>query len=274
MEGDVVNHMREIKAKPERLFVIGDVHGCLDDLKIMVDYIYKKALFNENDALIFIGDYVDRGPDSKGVIEYLISLKKESQQVYFLKGNHEDMLLSFMGFEGSGGHFYMSNGGAETLESYGLSRTARFDEVVAAMPASHLEFLQSLDRMIAVGDLLFVHAGLSPLRSIEYQMDEDIFWIRDEFIHNIHYFPYTVVFGHTPYQDVLFDLPYKIGIDTGLVYGNMLSCLVFGESSVLQLTRGSSQIRKYTFAEKGGEELNFPWQKDAVSKKVEPEEEI
>jgi serine/threonine protein phosphatase 1 len=88
-----------------------------------------------------------------------------------------------------------------------------------------------------------VHAGLNPLRDVRSQLNEDIFWIRDEFIQNIHNFGRIVVFGHTPYEDVLVHPPYKIGIDTGLVYGNLLSVVELTKQSVLQIKRGTTEVK-------------------------------
>ena len=89
-----------------------------------------------------------------------------------------------------------------------------------------------------------VHAGINPSKPLAKQTDVDLLWIRDEFIHNPHRFPYTVIFGHTPRNAVLFDLPYKIGLDTGLVYGNKLSCLEIVEKVLYQITRGQKDIKR------------------------------
>ena len=97
-------------------FVIGDIHGCLDEMACLVESLPKRA----GDRIVFLGDYVDRGPDSRGVLSYLIDLQaRANQDVIFLKGNHEDMLLSYLGFQGVHGDMFLINGGDATLASYG-----------------------------------------------------------------------------------------------------------------------------------------------------------
>ena len=97
--------------------------------------------------------------------------------------------------------------------------------------------------MLASPDAHQVHAGINPSKSLAKQTDSDLLWIRDEFIHNPHRLPYTVLFGHTPRNSVLFDLPYKIGLDTGLVYGNKLSCLEIVERVLFQIGRGQKDVK-------------------------------
>lgn len=241
-----MDYAREISSVPERLFVIGDVHGCLAELQILVDHLESKLGLSNRDKVIFLGDYIDRGPYTQGVIEFLLRFRdRHPDALVFLRGNHEDMLLDFLGFQGSLGMVFSRNGGGETLKSYGLSPLATPDEFLAVLPHEHVLFFQSLDRMCLVGDYLIVHAGINPLRSIEGQVNEDIFWIRDEFILHPHHLDKTVVFGHTPFENILFDLPLKIGLDTGAVYGNLLSCLELNEGKVYQVS--VQQRRLYEF---------------------------
>lgn len=243
----------EIKEAPRRVFVIGDIHGCLTETVALVEHLFSEEGLAAEDLLAFVGDYVDRGPDSKGVIDYMMDLKGRNVQVAFLKGNHEDMLLNFLGFEGLGGDIYLANGGSEALASYGFTGNDVRSVSAEQMPPEHIEFLQGLSRYLIVGDYVVVHAGLNPLRDLRMQLDEDIYWIRDEFVANVHYYDKTIVFGHTPFQDVLFDQPYKIGIDTGLVYGNLLSCLELNSGQVFQVKSGETAVVKSDFESKGGE---------------------
>ena len=226
----------------KRLFGIGDIHGCLDELVILVDYLKTEEGLSPDDQVIFIGDYIDRGPDSKGVIDYLISFKKEFPETIFLKGNHEDMLLGFLGIGGCMGEVYILNGGDTCLQSYGIDSSKMPEEVTEEMPKSHVDFFASLERYVVLPSYVFVHAGLNPLRDILSQVDEEIVWIRNDFIHNVHTFEKTVVFGHTPYHEVFFDFPYKIGIDTGLVYGNKLTCVEFRSNTVYQVIAGAGEL--------------------------------
>jgi serine/threonine protein phosphatase 1 len=159
-----------------------------------------------------------------------------------LKGNHEDMLLDFLGYPGHFGESFLVNGGAPTLKSYGLTDGMGGQQAALRFPPHHLEFFQQLERYVTIGDTLCVHAGVDPLRSLEQQEEEALFWIRQEFITHPHSLPYTVLFGHTPQREVLLDLPYKVGLDTGLVYGGKLSCLEVTEKKLLQVRKGVRRV--------------------------------
>ena len=222
-----------------RLFAIGDIHGCIDELSVLLGAIDPQP----GDKLVFLGDYVDRGPSPKAVIDRLIELRDGgSCQTVFLRGNHEDMFLSFLGEHGSHGEAFLFNGGRATLASYGLqpgSPRARVPEVI---PESHLAFLRALELSHVDGPYVFVHAGISPLHPLEEQHEEDLLWIREEFIRNRHRLKKTVIFGHTPQREVLWHLPYKIGLDTGCVYGNKLSCLDLSSRVLLQVERETQAL--------------------------------
>jgi serine/threonine protein phosphatase 1 len=197
-----------------------------------------------SDRLVFLGDYVDRGYDSKGVVTYLLELKNNApQEIIFLKGNHEDMLLSYLGLGGYHGDMFLFNGGEATLKSYGVSaKKDSKEKILAAIPAAHLEFFRTLRTYHVMDAFLCVHAGINPAKTLDEQSEEELFWIRDAFILNSHQLPYTVLFGHTPQREVFCDLPYKIGLDTGLVYGNKLSCLETSEKLLFQLNRHSRRV--------------------------------
>lgn len=246
-----MSRFREIDPLPARLFAIGDIHGCPNEVSLLLNYLRDNEQLASDDLLIFMGDYIDRGPDSRAVIDILIEFRKRHANTVFLRGNHEDMLLDWLGYEGRSGASYLLNGGASFVASYGLSVFSKPDEVQEVLPPEHLAFLLNLEGGVGVDSYLFVHAGINPLRTVDAQIDDDIFWIRDEFICNVHNCDKTVVFGHTPYQDVMFHLPYKIGVDTGLVYGNMLSCIELMDGSIFQIDRNGSSIRKSLFADRG-----------------------
>ncbi|MFQ5681996.1 MAG: metallophosphoesterase family protein [Candidatus Binatia bacterium] len=225
-----------------KCYVIGDIHGCLDELCRLIEALPLQPL----DRLVFLGDYVDRGPDSKGVISYLIERRQNGKQdIIFLKGNHEDMFLSYLGLPGRYGQMFLFNGGSATMASYGLSPiNASPREALSSIPESHLEFLKELKVHYLMEPFLCVHAGIHPLKPFSQQIEEELLWIRDEFIHNQHKLPYTVLFGHTPQREVLFHLPYKIGLDTGLVFGNNLSCLEVKEKVLFQIKRGDKKVTR------------------------------
>jgi len=116
------------------------------------------------------------------------------------------------------------------------------DRVPSLIPPEHLEFLRALELSHLVDPYVFVHAGISPLHGMEAQEEEDLLWIRDEFIRNRHRLAKTVIFGHTPQREVLWHLPYKIGLDTGCVYGNKLSCLDLSSRILLQVERETHAV--------------------------------
>lgn len=232
----------EIPDPGGRLFAIGDIHGCAKELEVMLNYLSNTLGLNQSDYIIFQGDYIDRGPESKRVIEILLSFRKQFANVIFLKGNHEDMLLDFLGFEGRLGEGYLGNGGKECLESYDIASRTSPDIVCQLLPPEHLEFYLKLESGAIHNRFLFVHAGVNPNVPLEWQDEEDVFWIREQFIDFSHEFSQTVIFGHTPFVKVFFDLPFKIGIDTGLVYGNMLTCIELKEGMLYQLRRGASDL--------------------------------
>ena len=222
-----------------RIFVVGDLHGCVNELNVLLEGL----ALTSADSLIFLGDYIDRGAASRQVVDRLIRLRDEGPRCVFLKGNHEDMFLDFMGLPGHYGNAFRFNGGGPTLCSYGLEGREG-PEVADRLPPAHLEFFLGLQSYVTVDNFLCVHAGINPLRSLAEQSEEDLFWIRDEFIRNRHRLPYTVVFGHTPQREVFVDLPYKIGIDTGLVYANKLSCLELPACTLVQVRRGGRTARR------------------------------
>lgn len=221
-----------------RQFVIGDLHGCVEELERLLEAIAP----GDADTVCFLGDYVDRGPSPRAVVARLIRLRGEGPSCIFLKGNHEDMFLSFLGQPGRHGDSFLWNGGAATLASYGIEGLTG-SKAADRLPADHREFLLGLTTNAILGDAFCVHAGVRPTRPLSDQSEEDQLWIRGEFTDVPHPFPYTVLFGHTPYREVLVDLPYKVGLDTGLVYGNLLSCLEIGAGRLWQIALGSRTVR-------------------------------
>ena len=204
----------------KKIFAIGDIHGCYDRLKALVEKI---PIDFSRDTLLFIGDYIDRGPQSAEVVDYLIQLKKRVKEVIFLKGNHEDMLDKFL--NGDDRFTYLLNGGQQTLDSY-LKKPVQPKSF--PIPPDHVEFFKSLRLYYETEEYIFVHAGLRPRTPLETQSTEDLLWIRDNFISTKYDFGKRVIFGHTPLKKPLVE-PNKIGIDTGAVYGNALTCVQLPE---------------------------------------------
>ena len=227
-------------------YVVGDIHGCLAEVR----YLVEQLPLERGDRLVFLGDYIDRGPDSMGVVSYLLELREQDKiDAVFLKGNHEDMFLDYLGFPGNHGDVFLNNGGHATLASYGISASNGAAEIAGQLPQAHLAFYQNLETFCVVKPYLCVHAGIQPLKRLEEQTAAEMFWIRGEFIRNPHKLPFTVLFGHTPQKEALFDLPFKIGLDTGLVYGNKLSCLAVEEKVLYQIKRGKKIVQQMSVRE-------------------------
>jgi serine/threonine protein phosphatase 1 len=222
-------------------YVIGDIHGCADELHELIEALP----LDQGDRLVFLGDYIDRGPDSRAVVSFLIEFQNFHPEIefVFLKGNHEDMLLSYLGLNGQHGDMFLVNGGKATFESYAITANRPSpQEVLSIIPAAHLAFFGKLESYHVMDPFLCVHAGVHPRKCLAEQTNEELFWIRNAFIYNSHALPYTVLFGHTPQPAVLYDLPYKVGLDTGLVYGNMLTCLEVDEKVLYQIGRGRRSV--------------------------------
>lgn len=217
----------------QRVYAIGDVHGCLDMLRTLHGAIGDDLADNPIDdwTVVHVGDYVDRGPESNGVIDYLAEICADDDRVKCLLGNHDLMFAEAVRGNREMLQVWMRNGGEETLASYDLgidafidriSSGASFDDVI---PPTHLSFIDGLDHAMHVGDYFFVHAGIDPGRGLDDQSIDDMLWIRDRFINDGREFEAVIVHGHTPTRRV--DVrANRVGIDTGAVYGGSLTCLV------------------------------------------------
>jgi len=228
------------------VYAVGDVHGRLDLLEALVRQIDDHAAGDPN-ALILCGDYVDRGPDSAGVLEWLLALRRErGESLYLLKGNHEQALLRFIAEPGWGACWIDQFGGAATLSSYGVTppgpcagrvdlERAR-DLLLTQMPASHLHLLQRLDLMVVFGDHAFVHAGVSPDAPLREQTEDDLLWAREAFIASRRRFEKVIVHGHSWYDEKPALLRRRIGVDTGAYETGVLTAvrLEDGRREVLQ----------------------------------------
>ena len=212
---------RIIEGRPRRVFAVGDIHGCIDEVRVLINFLTNEQALDERDQLIFIGDYIDRGRGSRQVIELMIALK-----------NMQKRLVR-----------YVANGGGAFFDSYGIDYTDSLSEIREQIPATHIDFLLGLELGVVLGEFMFVHAGIDPLKSIKEQRPQDILWIRGEFLENPHNLGKTVVFGHTSFNDVLIDLPYRIGIDTGAIYGNQLSIVELVHGDLYQVSVGESAVR-------------------------------
>ncbi|MDO3378953.1 metallophosphoesterase family protein [Geoalkalibacter halelectricus] len=194
-----------------RLLAVGDVHGCLRPLETLMDQVAP----GPRDQVVFLGDYIDRGPDSAGVVDYLCDFGRRFPATVFLKGNHEAMFLDFLA--GRDRYSFLANGGQATLDSY----EQRGLEII---PAEHLRFFNNLRLYYEIPDFIFVHAGLLPGLPPNRQSEEDLLWIRNQFLSSGYSWNKTVVFGHTPQDNGPLVQPGRLGLDTGAVYGRTLTC--------------------------------------------------
>ena len=194
-----------------RLLAVGDIHGCLDQLRRLLEQVQPTP----DDRVVFLGDYIDRGPATREVIDFLIDFSRSFPRSVFLKGNHEAMFLDFL--TGRERLPFLLNGGQATLESYERARSV-------TIPPEHRAFLAALRLSFETERFIFVHAGLRPGLVLKEQREEDLLWIRRDFLDALEAdWGKTVVFGHTPLQEPLI-APGRIGLDTGAVYGRYLSC--------------------------------------------------
>ncbi|MDQ1336070.1 MAG: Metallophosphatase [Thermodesulfobacteriota bacterium] len=204
----------------EKTFVVGDIHGCLHMLRRLLHEIPWRP---GRDQLVFVGDCIDRGPHSKAVVDCILGLMHMDHQVTCLMGNHEAMLLDYLA--GIDPEVYLANRGGTTLSNYQAERPKGEGPFI---PYDHMDFYRSLKPFMELEDYYVVHAGFRPGIEIERQSVEDMVWIREPFISSDYDFGKKVIFGHTPFYRPLI-MENKIGIDTGAVYGNRLTCIELPE---------------------------------------------
>jgi diadenosine tetraphosphatase ApaH/serine/threonine PP2A family protein phosphatase len=204
------------------IYAIGDIHGCLSHLMHLLDLVNPDL---EKNKLVFVGDYLDRGPQSSSVVDFIIDLKKKHnpENIICLMGNHERMFLNFL--QGQEEMFFILNGGAATSVSYWGNHWESRERL---LPPVHHDFFATLKLYYETENYIFVHGGLRPGLPLAAQKEEDLLWIRGEFMMSEFNFGKRVIFGHTPVRAPLV-LPNKIGIDTGAVYGNKLTCVLLPE---------------------------------------------
>jgi serine/threonine protein phosphatase 1 len=211
-----------------KIFAIGDIHGCLEKLKELMNKI---RIDKNNDTIIFIGDYIDRGKSSREVVDYVIRLQGEYKNTICLLGNHEYMLTRYLECVDEG--IYLGNGGINTLQSYGISLSDGIKERKRKIPGKHRQFFESLLPYYETDDYIFVHAGIKPELPMKEQTMDDLLWIRYDFVESEEDFGRIVVFGHTPLMSPLLEKN-KIGIDTGAVYSGKLTCVELPKVKIYQ----------------------------------------
>jgi serine/threonine protein phosphatase 1 len=213
----------------QRVYAIGDVHGCIDRLAALHERIAEDLAERPTEfaTLVHLGDYVDRGTDSAQVIDWLIAGPPvPADSVVNLMGNHEHMMLSAIaGTDPDAPAQWLSNGGAESLLSWGISRTVPATQWAARIPVQHLVFLRDLAINHRIGPYLFVHAGILPGVPLNQQTRQDMMWIREPFLSSGADHGAVIVHGHTPKREPIVT-PNRIAIDTGAVLGGALTCVM------------------------------------------------
>lgn len=218
------------------VWAVGDVHGRLDLLNPLLDAIEADAANSdaERKVVVMLGDYVDRGPDSRGVIDRLLHLPQgDGRERRLLRGNHEDRMEAFLS-DPELGPGWCDYGGREALRSYGVTPPAMRGDADGwaraaralnkAMGPDHRAFLCDLEYSVVIGDYFFAHAGARPGVALADQSQQDLMWVRNAFLSDPRPFERVVVHGHTP-QDVLVADHRRIGVDTGAYATGVLSAV-------------------------------------------------
>lgn len=206
---------------PQKIFAVGDIHGCYEKLKVLLERIPFDPV---RDSFVFLGDYINRGADTRDVISFLLEFRRRCPSCTFLLGNHEQALLEY---ERTGDiecvRILRGMKVEATLASYGSGSMSALRDLSFLDP-EHRAFLESLLPYQRVGDYLFVHAGVAPGETVESCSLESLLNIRMPFLRHEGHSSYITIFGHTPFETPLVT-PSKIGIDTGAVYGNVLTAV-------------------------------------------------
>jgi serine/threonine protein phosphatase 1 len=226
-----------------RIYAVGDVHGRADLLDQVLSRIDGDLASDPNcrPIQVFLGDYIDRGPSSRDVLDRLIK-RSRTHEIVFLKGNHESYVFEFLENPAILDNWRLF-GGLETLISYGLKPSINADTLeqaelaktlAALLPDRHRRFLSNLSPSFTCGDFFFVHAGVKPGIALEHQREEDLLWIRDDFLFCEEDFGKMIVHGHTPVRDP--DIRHnRINIDTGAYATGRLTCLIIETDEVFVL---------------------------------------
>jgi serine/threonine protein phosphatase 1 len=252
---------RHSASNGDALYAIGDIHGRADLLAPLLEEIRKDAASRSRTLFVALGDYVDRGPDSHRVVDLLLGLSAEPGiEAHFLRGNHDQILLDFLG-DPSVGPYWRRVGGGETLYAYGVEPpagrkhmeawTSARDDFTAKLPERHLRFFQDLDHSFTWDGYFFAHAGAQPGTPLEAQSERDLMWIREPFLDGETAFDRIVVHGHTPAEEVHADHR-RIGLDTGAYMTGVLTACRFegSERRLIQAVErhdADPEVRHRTF---------------------------
>ena len=223
------------------ILAVGDVHGCYDKLVHLLAQCCTYAASRPH-RFIFIGDFIDRGPDSRSVIELLIDLQATADPPpIYLRGNHEQMLLDGLRDSTAELHWLLNSGGDTTLASYGVPSAAE-------LPPAHLSFLQNTQLSFDDGLRFFVHAGINPDRLLSDQDPHDLLWIREPFLSSRKGFGRYIVHGHSPLRSGGPDeRPNRLNLDTAAAYGGPLTAALFldDRKSAIGFIQSTGDLRTF-----------------------------
>ena len=227
------------------IFAIGDIHGCLKQLTSLLDKIFNHFNFNKkNDLLVYLGDYIDRGSNSKDVINHILKLQKEKVNSIFLMGNHEQIMIDFVFNKINNLRYWLNLGTDQTFKSYKIEiaefikdgfEDDKMDKLrnvlLNKLSNDHIHFLKNLSLSHSMGKYLFVHAGINPKKVLKDQDKMDFLWSRsDQFFDKNFKFEQIIIHGHTPEKEVI-NLPYRINIDTGCFFSGKLSSVCLNDNN-------------------------------------------
>lgn len=217
-----------------RLYAIGDVHGRLDLLQDMHGLIHADLDRNPTHdwRIIHLGDYIDRGPDSKGVLDFLIHASAHDPRILSLIGNHDDGFLRYLATGDTNGIFAL-HGGSDTARSYGVevdytnpeSAKAAYPKLRDAIPQTHIDYIRLMPASVSFGDFFFCHAGVNPVVALSEQDRDDLMWIRTLFLKWTEPLDKVIIHGHTP-QSAIDIQPNRVNLDTYAWKNGKLSAIV------------------------------------------------
>ena len=227
------------------IFAIGDIHGCLKQLVTLQDKIFNYPQYNkEEDLLLYLGDYIDRGPSPKDVIDHILQLQTKGVKSVFLMGNHEQFMIDYLFNKTNNLSNWIMNGADQTFKSYDIE-VAEFikdgfednnidklrDIFLSKLTKENVYFFKNLKLTYIMGDYLFVHAGINPEKSLSEQNKMDFLWSRsDQFFDKNFEFEKIIVHGHSPEKEVV-NFPYRINVDTGSFFSGKLSCVCVNDKN-------------------------------------------
>lgn len=229
--------------KPDRVYVVGDIHGCRKELEALLHILENHEDFSPRDLIVFVGDYVDRGSDSAGVLDLLIEFSRDHPNCVFLRGNHDIQFLTFVVGDPKLRGVFLEDGGRETLESYNLAANSTQARLIQSIPESHLQFLQELKNLLIIQNFALSHASVANERELEFQRPHDLTFGRCGNEKEAHPSGKISVFGHYSVEKIIArKRARRLCLDTGCVVGRKLSCVEIFSDRVLSVSFGDLQF--------------------------------